>query len=250
MTHPPQTQWISGCDTRRVMSTDLILSSGFLAFGRQTGFLAAVEEAGLEVDALVGTSSGALAGSLWLAGLSSADILTELTASAPLRRVGWHLAPWRGLFTLGPVIEHLRALLPPTFAELSRPLAVGVIDLEGRHRLLTEGDLPAAVAASCAIPTIFVPVCHGEQRYQDGGAVDRVAVDAWRAWRPRRAGILHLVERSRGPATQADLSGLTVVRSPVSGAKLWAMGDVAGRQAESLASAREALGSGAGSHES
>jgi len=223
------------------MPTDLILSSGFLAFGRQTGFLAAVEESGLEIDALVGTSSGALAGSLWLAGLSSEEILTELSLSMPLRRVGWHLAPWRGLFTMGPVIDHLRELLPPTFSDLPKPLAVGVVDLDGHHRLLTEGDLPAAVAASCAIPTIFVPVLHGEHRYQDGGAVDRVAVDAWRTWRPERAGVLHLVERSRGPATQADLSGLTVVRSPVSGAKLWALGDVARRRDESLETARAAL---------
>ena len=63
---------------------DLLLSSGFLAFGRQAGFLAAVEEVGLEVGAVQGTSSGALAGSLWAAGVPAAEIFVELTARSPL----------------------------------------------------------------------------------------------------------------------------------------------------------------------
>ena len=45
---------------------DLVLSSGFLAFARQAGFLEAVEQLGLAVDGVCGTSSGALAGALEL----------------------------------------------------------------------------------------------------------------------------------------------------------------------------------------
>ena len=227
-------------------TVDLLLSSGFLAFARHAGFLQAIDEAreqaGLEVGAVVGTSSGSLTGALWCAGWSPEDLLAELSATAPLRRIGLHLPVWKGVFTMDPVVAHLRQVLPATFAELERPFAVGVADpVSGAHVLLTEGDLPAAIAASCAMPHLFQPVLHGTQPYMDGGAVDRVGVDAWRTWRPNQRAILHLVERSHGPVTDADLSALTVVQSPRSGAKLWNLGDVQGQREESLQRAREVL---------
>ncbi len=226
------------------MNTDLVLSSGYLAFARHAGFLQAIEEADVQVDAFVGTSSGALTGSLWCAGYSSGDLLAELTASSPISRIGFHLPMWKGIFTMKPVIAHLRTLLPATFAELSRPFGVGVADPKtGEHVLLTEGDLPAAVAASCAVPTLFKPVFHGERAWMDGGAVDRVALEAWRTWRPERPGLVHIIDRSRGPASSADLGGLTVVRSPRSGASLLSLKDVVAQREESLGLARAALAS-------
>lgn len=49
-------------------------------------------------------------------------------------------------------------MLPATFEELQRPFAVGVVDARGIHRVVARGPLPAAVAASAAIPLIFTPV--------------------------------------------------------------------------------------------
>ncbi len=49
---------------------DLVLSSGFLAFASHSGFLKAVEAAGLHVSGVMGTSAGALSGSLYCAGYS------------------------------------------------------------------------------------------------------------------------------------------------------------------------------------
>jgi len=45
--------------------TDLILSSGYCAFARQVGVLAAVEDFKIPIDRCVGTSSGSLAASLY-----------------------------------------------------------------------------------------------------------------------------------------------------------------------------------------
>jgi len=146
------------------MTLDLVLSSGFLAFARQAGFLQAVEEAGIAVDGVCGTSSGALAGALWAAGMPAAAIAAECAARRPIAWMRPNPAIWRGLFTTGPVIERLRALLPPTFEDLKRPFGVGVIDGDGRSLLLTSGPLPEAVAASCAIPWVFAPVEVGRSR--------------------------------------------------------------------------------------
>lgn len=220
---------------------DLVLSSGFLAFARHAGFLAAVEEAGLGVEGVCGTSSGALAGALWAAGMPAREILRELTRKTPLSWAAWHPSPWRGLFSLQGVIAELRDKLPATFEQLPRPFGVGVATAGRGHLLLTSGPLPEAVAASCAVPWLFCPVQVGERLLHDGGVVDRTALTAWRAHRPEAVPIVHLVDRTAGALTEPELSGLRVVRSPPSGARLWSLGDVEAAFELSLARTRETL---------
>jgi predicted acylesterase/phospholipase RssA len=207
-------------------SLDLVLSSGFLAFARHAGFLAAVEEVGLPVEGVCGTSSGALAGALWAAGMPAREILQELCGKTPLDWARWHPAPWRGLWSLDQVVAELEQRLPATFEALPRPLGVGVATHDRAHLLLTSGPLPLAVAASCAVPWLFLPVKIADRWLHDGGAVDRTALAAWRAHRPEAQPVVHLVERTAGARQEPVLDGLTVVRSPPSGARLWSLGDV------------------------
>lgn len=221
------------------MAFDLLLSSGFLAFARQCGFLTAVEDAGLPVDGVFGTSSGALAGALWAAGMPARDIADELSAATPLSQVGWHAGVWRGLFTLDPVIARLRTLLPASFGALARPLGVGVRGPTGDQRWLTEGDLPAAVAASCAMPWVFRAVSVDGVLCQDGGAVDRLGYGGWRTMRGPRPVVVHRVRRSAGVDGEDDLDGLPVVTTPRSGASFFSLGDFEGQleEARGLAAA-------------
>lgn len=224
------------------MGVDLVLSSGFLAFAEQAGFLAAVEDERLAVDALCGTSSGALAGSLWMAGLPAEEIFSLLCARSPLAWVAPSTAPWRGLFGLTRVVTELERHLPLTFSGLSRPVGAGVVHA-GVHELLTAGPLAQAVAASCAVPVLFQPVNVGGRKLVDGGAADRTALAAWRAWRPHAQVVLHLVDSSRGVADvgDADLAGVVVSTSARSRARLWSMGDARGRFENSRRRARHAL---------
>ncbi len=208
---------------------DLLLSSGFLAFGRQAGFLQGVEDAGLEVDAVVGTSSGALAGALWCAGFRAREVLAELASAPPLLRLAPAWPPWRGLLSMGPVLRRMERLLPPTFADLPRPFAVGVMTPDGRHRLVHDGPLAPAVAASAAIPRLFRPVPVEGVPCADGAFVDRVGAAAWCRWRPGRQGLVHLVERTGGVPVEGLPDDLLVVRTPRSGARLWRLGDVEAR---------------------
>jgi predicted acylesterase/phospholipase RssA len=87
--------------------------------------------------------------------------------------------PWRGgVLSLDAVIARLAKLLPPTFEELERDFAVGVVTAEGEHLLIDSGPLPEAVAASAAIPFIFssvdVPGAHSS------GAVAGPPLAGWR----------------------------------------------------------------------
>ncbi len=214
----------------RAMTVDLVLSSGFLAFAAQAGFLAAVQDVGLDVDGLCGTSSGALAGALWAAGHDAHTVFDELTARSPLAWLTPHASIWRGAFRLDGVVEQLGEWLPPRFEDLERPLGVGVATADGGHAVITSGPLPEAVAASCAVPHLFVPITLEGRQVHDGGAVDRTALRAWRALRPDASLVLHRIERSAG--TDADDGAvplLAEVRSPRSGAQLWSLGDARGR---------------------
>ena len=209
---------------------DLVLSSGFLAFARHIGFLKAIEERGLKVDGVCGTSSGALIGAMWASGASLETIRAELTTEAPAKMLQMHWRLWRGLFVFERVLERLRTLLPPRFEDLPRPFGVGVRAPDKTHALLTSGPLPEAVAASCAIPFVFTPIIVDGVAYRDGGAVDRCGVSAWVEHRGGAARpIVHRVEASMGREADGALEGLLVAHTPRSGASFWNLGDVDGQ---------------------
>jgi predicted acylesterase/phospholipase RssA len=215
---------------------DLVLSSGFLAFASHCGFLQAVEDAGLPVAGVMGTSAGALVGSLYAAGYAPRAIAAELRRAPPIRRVRAHAAPWRGILSLGPTIEVLRGLLPAAFEGLEREFAVGVV-AGGRHLCLDSGALAEAVAASAAVPALFRPVRvpgAAANPCVDGGVACRIGLDLWRARRRAQGfpsarvppAVVHLIGRSSPFSGNDDTAGLaaqgaTVLRSAKSGASLW-----------------------------
>ena len=89
------------------MGFDLVLSSGFLAFARHVGVLRAVERSGQDVTGVCGTSSGALVGALWAAGVQSDEILERIVAQQPFALMRWNWKVWQGLYSLDDVIEKL-----------------------------------------------------------------------------------------------------------------------------------------------
>lgn len=210
---------------------DLLLSSGFLAFARHAGVLHAFEQTATPVSALCGTSSGALVGALWAAGLRGPKLVELLQSRPPWRLLRPSAAPWRGLFGMAALQEFLRPHLPERFEDLPLPLAVGVV-VGKRHQLLSSGPLLPAVVASCAMPYVFEPVRVGQQWCQDGGAADRLGLDAWRQWRPGQQAWAHQVTRTAGVDVLADTTGVTLIQTPRSGASFLSLGDFEAQVAE------------------
>jgi predicted acylesterase/phospholipase RssA len=221
---------------------DLVLSSGFLAFGRHIGFFRGLEAMGVEHDAIVGTSSGSIVGALRAAGHGTREIEALVEEfRRPILKLRPHVRPLVGVFSMRSLIGFLRPLLPPRIEDLSRPFAVGVMDARGRHRLLTRGPLPEVVAASSAVPRLFAPVNVDGEEFRDGGAVDRLGVAAWRSWRPGKTAIVHRVARTMGVDARDPLNDLVVVDSAPSGASLFSLGNLKAQIEESERRTRAAL---------
>ncbi|KAL6757388.1 acyl transferase/acyl hydrolase/lysophospholipase [Haematococcus lacustris] len=242
---------------------DLVLSSGFLAFANHSGFLQAVEEAGLQVGGVMGTSAGALAGSLYCAGYSPRQVAAELSRDPPISLLRPSLTPWRGgILSLERVVERLQQLLPPRFEDLGRDFAVGVVTADGQYQLIDSGPLAEAVVASAAIPFMFqsvdVPGQQGRNPCKDGGVVDRVGLAAWRARRRRQAAagsglphhvppaLVHVISRSSPFSGTDDVSAahepqVMVVHSPKSGVNFLSLGDFEHQMGLSVRRARPVM---------
>lgn len=151
----------------------LAMSSGFFGFFAHVGVLVALEDAGLLPRRVSGSSAGALATGGWAAGVD-APVMRD--ALAGLRREDfWDPFPGAGVLRGRLFRERLRALLPvETFAACRVPAAVSVFDpLARKTRVLDEGDLAAAIHASCAVPVMFHPVWIDGRPLVDGGVADR-----------------------------------------------------------------------------
>lgn len=164
----------------------LALSSGAARGLAHVGVLEMLEEEGIEISAIGGSSMGAYVGALWAAGYSGKQ-LEELAAEMSDRRNLWKLAdpvllPVEGLFRGEKAKRHLaRSLGELKFEDLERELLVVTFDLDSGERLVVRsGSVVDAVHASCAMPGIIAPVKFGKHRCSDGGVVDPVPVGALR----------------------------------------------------------------------
>ncbi|GAA6762733.1 MULTISPECIES: patatin-like phospholipase family protein [Thermus] len=157
----------------------LALSGGGARGLAHIGALEVFLEAGLDFQVVAGTSMGAIVGALFAAGLSPGEILAIARKTPWLGLLG--LSPREGIFSRRKLKDFLAEHLPPTFAELKRPLAVTAVDVRsGRLLFLTQGDLPSAVLASAAYPGLLAPVEREGRLLFDGGVLDNLPVDAAR----------------------------------------------------------------------
>ncbi|MDX1679769.1 MAG: patatin-like phospholipase family protein [Akkermansiaceae bacterium] len=164
----------------------LALSSGGARGLAHVGVLQVLEENGIEVHAIAGSSMGSYVGSLWAAGFSGKD-LVELSEEMHDKRQLWKLAdpilpPMKGLFYGLKAKAHLmRSIGDLHFEDLERQLLVIAVDIDTKERLiLCKGSIADAVHASCAMPGIIAPVMVNGHRCVDGGVIDPVPVGALR----------------------------------------------------------------------
>jgi NTE family protein len=193
----------------------LVLSGGGARGIAHVGVLEVLEKLHVPIDAIAGTSMGAVVGGLYASGQSPEQI------EATLRSLNWQEAfrdrpPREDLtlrrkqedenflvkFPIGikggrPVLpqgliegqsltEVLRRLTLPvaritSFDDLPTPFRAVATDLEtGQEVVMGSGDLTSAMRASLSAPGVFAPVERGGRLLVDGGISDNVPVDVAR----------------------------------------------------------------------
>lgn len=194
----------------------LVLSGGGARGAAHVGVLKALEALHVPVDAIAGTSMGAVVGGLYASGMSATEIerlLDSLDWADALRdrpsrtdldfrrkeddrdflvRVpvghgdGEFKVP-RGLIQGQKLAAKLRAALLPVagverFDDLPIPFRALATDLgTGEPVLLDHGSLAQAVRASLSAPGVFAPVEVDGRQLVDGGLAENLPVDAARA---------------------------------------------------------------------
>jgi NTE family protein len=161
----------------------LALSSGGAKGLAHIGVLQVLEENGIEIDCIAGSSMGAYVGAIWAYGLDGE--MLEKTARETegrwglLRLADPVIPPRRGFMRTRRSIARLRKSIGDAhFSDLIRPLRVLATRLDTLERVVfSAGEVAAAVEASIAIPGVCVPVTLDGETYIDGGIADPLPVD-------------------------------------------------------------------------
>jgi NTE family protein len=153
----------------KIPSIGLALGGGFARGIVHIGILKVLEEEGIPVRFVAGTSVGALIGAAYCSGVS-VDELEEIASRVRFKDLArWTLSRY-GFATNHRMSGFLnKTLKVKTFEELRIPLAVTATDFaSGEGVVFRTGPLVDPVRASCAYPGVFLPVSVNGRLMVDG----------------------------------------------------------------------------------
>jgi NTE family protein len=190
----------------------LVLSGGGARGAAHVGALKVIEELHIPIDAIAGTSMGAVVGGLYASGMSATDIekllfsvdwQTAFSDRTPRRDLGFRrkqddrnfLVRYslgisndgvklpKGLIQGQKLSQVLRSASLPVaeitdFDRLPIPFRAVATDLEnGAPVVMSSGDLVTAMRASMSAPGVFIPAERDGRLLVDGGLVNNLPVD-------------------------------------------------------------------------
>lgn len=155
----------------------LALGGGAARGFAHIGVIQVLEESGIKVDLVAGTSAGSLVGALYASGRNGRDLAVLAEAMDEGAITDWAF-PTRGLIRGEALARFVREKTGGKLIEqMVIPLGIVATDLaDGAAILFRSGDTGTAVRASSAVPTIFQSVKIGSREYVDGGLVAPVPV--------------------------------------------------------------------------
>jgi NTE family protein len=196
------------------LKVGLVLSGGGAKGLAHIGVLKAIEEAGVRIDYIGGTSMGAIVGALYASGysvrqldsiFSSVDYNTIIQDEIPRRAKTFYEKTESERYGLTLPFDNFEVSFPSglskgqnvynlmskltahvndidDFSKLPIPFFCMATNVEtGKAVILDKGYLPRAVTASGALPSLFSPVMIDDMLLVDGGVVNNYPVDEVRA---------------------------------------------------------------------
>lgn len=167
--------------SKKQQKIGLALGSGAARGLTHIGVLKAIEEYGIKIDYISGSSIGALIGGAYAIGIPVNEIekialQTNWKLLSKLFSLTFSLS---SLVNDSYVSEFLKTLFSDkTFNDLIIPFSAVTTDIQtGKMVVLEKGDLLSAIRASISIPLLFSPVTIGKHKLVDGGIVNPTPVD-------------------------------------------------------------------------
>jgi NTE family protein len=203
-------QKIHSQDTIKRPKIGLVLTGGGAKGFAHIGVLKVLEQAGIKIDYIGGTSMGSVVGGLYAAGYNAQQLDSIFTStnydelisdyiprtnksffekrnsevyaiSLPFQRfnVGIPIALSKGLYNyclLAQLTSHVKHVRD--FNQLPIPFVCIATDIEtGQQEVLNNGFLPQALLASSAFPSLFSPVEMNGKILIDGGVTNNYPID-------------------------------------------------------------------------
>jgi NTE family protein len=155
----------------------LALGGGAARGFAHIGVIQVLEENGIKVDLVAGTSAGSLVAALYASGKGGKEMQTLAEGMDEGGITDWSF-PLRGLIRGEALARFIRDKTGGRGIEqMALPLGIVATDLsDGSAILFRSGDTGTAVRASSAVPAVFQPVRIGQREYVDGGLVSPVPV--------------------------------------------------------------------------
>ena len=181
----------------RAPRVGLALGGGAARGFAHIGVIEVLEENGIHVDLVTGTSAGSLVAAMYAAGRSGQEMASTAVGMDESALTDWSF-PGRGLIRGEALARYIReATGNKPMEQMKLPLGIVATDLDsGRPILFRRGDVGTAVRASSAVPAVFQPVRIGTHEYVDGGLTSPVPV---RSAREMGADVVIAVDISQLP---------------------------------------------------
>lgn len=207
----------------------LALGGGAARGFAHIGVIKILEQNGIQVDYVAGTSAGSVVGALYAGGYDGFALQRLALAMDEGVLADWSISGLTRGVLKGELLESWvnERLKGRALEKLARPLAVLATDLaSGESVVFRSGNAGIAVHASSAVPGAFKPVKIGARDYVDGGLTHPVPVEAARAM---GADIVIAVDVSQSPANGHPdaLAGILLQTFAIMGRSI-ARGELAG----------------------
>jgi len=192
----------------------LVLSGGGAKGMAHIGALKIIEEAGVEIDYIGGSSMGAIIGAMYAAGYNASEldsifkvtnVVSLIQDNLPRSAKTFYEKEDSERYALTLPFKNFKVTVPPAisggqniynefvrllyhvkdiddFNELPTPFVCIATDIEtGEQVVLNKGYLPEAILASGTLPSLFEPTVINDKVLIDGGVVNNYPIDEVRA---------------------------------------------------------------------
>ena len=222
----------------------LALGGGGAKGAAEVGVLKVLEEAGIYVDYIAGSSIGSIVGGLYAAGYSAKELETMFQTQEWLslltdRKASLSNEPFKtidgvtyvfgfpvmdrnsrgfGMMSGGKIEQLIDSMVSvkgcTEFENLKIPFRCVTTDIRtAKEVILSKGVLCRALRASMAIPGIFKPVEHKGLMLVDGGMLNNLPVDVCRQMGADIVIAVDLQQSDQQPRKKSDISAISGIAS-------------------------------------